>query len=99
MSQQLEKIKIFFTFLLLCQIVWGETTPPATINIVQKPYDSYINKMENKELGFVLFDRNITVGKSIEKYSIGVMVNVEPNLEVLYIVPPCLNCFKISKVY
>ncbi len=75
-------MKIFLIFLLLCQIVWGETAPSATINIVQKPYESYMNKLENKELGFVLFDRNITVGKSIEKYSIGVMVNVEPNLEV-----------------
>jgi hypothetical protein len=43
--------------------------------------DSYVNKLEIKELGFVLFDRNITVGKSIEKYSIGVMVNAEPNLK------------------
>jgi hypothetical protein len=39
-----------------------------------------MNSLENKDLGFVLFDRNITVGKSIEKYTIGVMVMVEPNL-------------------
>jgi hypothetical protein len=36
--------------------------------------------MEKKELGFVLFDGNTTVGKSIEKYSIGVMTTIEPNL-------------------
>jgi hypothetical protein len=81
MSKQIERMKIFFIFLLLCQIAWGETTPSATINVVQKPYDSYMNSLENKDLGFVLFDRNITVGKSIEKYMIGVMVMVEPNLE------------------
>jgi hypothetical protein len=73
-------MKIFFILLLLCQIVWGETPPSATINIVQKPYDSYINKMENKELGFVLFDSNITVDKGTEKYSIGIMTTIEHNL-------------------
>ncbi len=66
MSKQPEKMKIFFIFLLLCQVVWGETPLSTTINIVQNPYDSYINKMENKELGFVLFDRNTKVGKSVE---------------------------------
>jgi hypothetical protein len=87
MSKQIERMKIFFIFLLLCQIAWGDTVPSATlnpsatINVVQKPYDSYMNSLENKDLGFVLFDRNITVGKSIEKYTIGVMVMVEPNLE------------------
>jgi hypothetical protein len=66
MSKQPGKMKIFLIFLLLCQVVWGETPLSTTTNIVLKPYDSYINKMENKELGFVLFDRNIKVGKTLK---------------------------------
>ena len=39
------------------------------------------NKVEKNDTGFVIFDRNIKVGKSIKRYSIGVMINEESSLE------------------
>jgi hypothetical protein len=60
MSKLPEKMKIFFIFLLHCQVVWGETPLSTTINIVRKPYDSYINKMENNKNG----DLSCSIGTS-----------------------------------
>ena len=39
------------------------------------------NRVEKNDMGFVIFDRNIKVGKSIKRYSVGVMINAESSLE------------------
>jgi len=78
MSTIKEKMKMILLILALCQVSECQIQSPIT---TEKPYDKYISKLENKDLGFVMFDRNITVGKNIEKYSVGVMIKVESSLE------------------
>jgi len=78
MSTKKDKMKILLLILALCQISECQILSPIP---TEKPYDKYISKLENKDLGFVMFDRNITVGKNIEKYSVGVMIKVESSLE------------------
>jgi hypothetical protein len=63
-------------------VTYGQNTVVST---TARPYDRYENKLEKNNLGFVIFDGNITVGKSVIKYSIGVMINVKNSLEAYHL--------------